>query len=274
MSLKGKLAFAGRTDTGRARPHNEDAIATEVDHGLVVLADGMGGYKAGEVASAIAIQQVTDMVAENLKSAHKNNETSEEGYRPETVLLRQAVERANETIHQTAQSQPQCEGMGTTIVACLFYDNQVSIAHVGDSRLYRLREDYFEQITTDHSLLQELVSRGFYTPEEARESLNRNLVTRALGIEPTVEVDLQEEIVLTGDLYLLCSDGLSDMVDDKDIHLTLQSFGGNLEKTADRLVDMANDGGGRDNISVVLAQAVKPFEARKGWFNRIVDWFA
>lgn len=273
MSLKGKLAFAGHTDPGKVRPHNEDSVGTELETGLVVLADGMGGYKAGEVASAIAVNTVTDIVRKGIKAAHKKP-PDPAGYSAETALLRDAIQKANEVIHQTAKSQPQCEGMGTTIVACLYYDNKVSIAHVGDSRLYRLRRDQFEQITRDHSLLQELVARGFYTPEEARKSLNKNLVTRALGIEPTVNVEIQEDVALEGDLHLLCSDGLSDMVEDGDIHLTLSTFGANLGVAAQQLVQMANDNGGRDNISVLLAQVVKPFEANKGFFNRFIDWFS
>ncbi|MCG8432638.1 MAG: protein phosphatase 2C domain-containing protein, partial [Gammaproteobacteria bacterium] len=220
MSLKGKVNFIGLTDAGKVRPHNEDYIGTDIDLGLVVLADGMGGYKAGEVASQLAVETVTEIVAKGIKEARRKKST-ESGYAPETILLRNAVVKANEVIHQTAKSKPQCEGMGTTIVACMYYDNRISIAHVGDSRLYRLRMDQFEQVTLDHSLLQELVSRGFYTPEEARKSLNKNLVTRALGIEPTVQVDVQEDVVLVGDIHLLCSDGLSDMVEDADIHLTI-----------------------------------------------------
>lgn len=273
MSLKGKVQFVGLTDTGRVRGHNEDAIGTDMDTGLVVLADGMGGYKAGEVASAMTIKTVTEEVARGLKEARKSK-THESGYAPETILLRQAIIRANEIIHNTARSQPQCEGMGTTVVACLYYDNRVSIAHVGDSRLYRLRGDHFEQVTLDHSLLQELVSRGFYTPEEAKKSLNKNLVTRALGIEPTVQVDVQEDVVLEGEIQLLCSDGLSDMIEDEDIHLTISTFSANLEMAAEQLVRMANDNGGRDNISVVLMKALKSFEAKQGLFNRFADWFA
>lgn len=273
MSLKGKLLFTGLTHAGKVRPHNEDCIGTDIDTGLVVLADGMGGYKAGEVASSIAVNIVTEEVAKGLKNARRQADPESE-YAPETLLLKRAVQKANEVIHQTAKSQPQCEGMGTTIVVCLFYDNRMSIAHVGDSRLYRLRRDQFEQITTDHSLLQELVARGFYTPQEARQSLNKNLVTRALGIETSVEVELQEDVVLTGDIHLLCSDGLSDMVEDGDIHLTLSTFSANLETAAQQLVQLANDNGGRDNISVILTQALKPFEARQGWFNRLVDWFS
>lgn len=273
MSLKGKLQFTGLSDTGRVRSHNEDALGTDLETGLVVLADGMGGYKAGEVASALAIQTVTDVVTKGLKDVRKQKE-NDSGYAAETILLRDAVVKANQVIHQTAKSQPQCEGMGTTIVACLFYDNKVSIAHVGDSRVYRLRGNNFEQVTLDHSLLQELVSRGFYTPEEARKSLNKNLVTRALGIEPTVQVDVQEDVVLHGDIHLLCSDGLSDMVEDEDIHLTISTFSANLEMAAQQLVRMANDNGGRDNVSVVLTKALKSFEAKQRFFNRFMDWFA
>ena len=274
MSLKGKMLFVGATDKGMVRPHNEDAIGTDLGSGLVVLADGMGGYKAGEVASAIAVNTVTEYVAQGIKKAHQREPDKTSGLSGESLLLREAVTRANEIIHQTAKSQPQCEGMGTTIVACLYYDNKVSVAHVGDSRVYRVRGENLEQVTLDHSLLQELVSRGFYTPEEARRSLNRNLVTRALGIEPTVEVDVQEDVVLVGDLHLLCSDGLNDMVEDSDIHLTIRTFNANLEIAAQQLIKLANDNGGRDNVSVILTQAVKPFGAKQGWFNRFIDWFA
>jgi PPM family protein phosphatase len=273
MSYKGKLGFVGLTDKGMVRPNNEDAIGTSLDTGLVIVADGMGGYKAGEVASGIAVQTIVDFVANGLKDTRKRTGNSESGYSHESTLLRNAILKANDIIHQTAQSQPQCEGMGTTVVACLFYNNRVSIAHVGDSRVYRVRHGQFEQVTVDHSLLQELVSRGFYTPEEARKSLNKNLVTRALGIEPTVQVDVQEDVVLLDDTYLLCSDGLHDMVEDPDIHLTLKTFSANLETAAQQLIKLANDNGGRDNVSVVLARPLKSFEAQKGFFDRLTEWW-
>src|SRR6185369_6653905 len=203
MSLKGKLAFVGKTDTGRVREHNEDTIASDVDVGLLVLADGMGGYNAGEVASGIAVKTITN-------------------------LLRDAITRANKIIYQTARTQAECEGMGTTVVAALFYDNRISIAHVGDSRLYRQRGTTISQVTMDHSLLQELVDRGFYSPEEAQRAANKNYVTRALGVEPQVDVEVQEHPVDKGDIFILCSDGLSDMVEDEDIRLTISTFGANL----------------------------------------------
>ncbi|MDE2234692.1 MAG: Stp1/IreP family PP2C-type Ser/Thr phosphatase [Gammaproteobacteria bacterium] len=256
------------------RPNNEDAILTDLDIGLVIVADGMGGYQAGEIASAMAIEIIQGFIKSGLQEARKKHGVSDSGYSHESMLLRSAITRANEVIHDTAKSQPQCEGMGTTLVSAMFYNNRISIAHAGDSRVYRLRHGFFEQITTDHSLLQELVVRGFYTMEEARRSLNKNLVTRALGIEPRVEVDLMEDVALPGDIYLFCSDGLHDMVLEPDIHLTVDTFSNDLETAAQQLVKLANDNGGRDNISVVLAKPLSVFdEGKQGFFERITDWF-
>jgi protein phosphatase len=154
-------------------------------------------------------------------------------------------------------------------VAGLFWDNRLSIAHVGDSRLYRFRRNRFEQLTMDHSLLQELVDRGFYSQEEAARSTNRNYVTRALGVEPTVQVELQEVEVQPDDLYLLCSDGLPDMVEDEDIHLTISTFSANLQTAGQQLVQLSNDHGGRDNVSVILTQVIEPFPARTGVLHRL-----
>ena len=163
--------------------------------------------------------------------------------------------------------------MGTTIVACMFYDDKISIAHVGDSRAYRLRAGQLEQITLDHSLLQELVDRGFYSAEEAQRSTNRNYVTRALGVEPTVDVEVHEHAVLPDDVYLLCSDGLPDMVEDDDIHLTISTFNASLDVVGQQLIDLANDHGGRDNVSVMLAQVNESFPAKKGLLAKIIGLF-
>jgi PPM family protein phosphatase len=273
MSVKGKIHTCGLTHEGRVRDHNEDAIGTVDEIGLLVLADGMGGYAAGEVASAIAIETVTKRVTEGLVELKRGETDEATGLSSDSMLLKQAVEEANRAINGASKSQPQCEGMGTTIVACLFYDNRAHIAHVGDSRLYRIRNNEFQQITLDHSLLQELISRGFYTPAEARKSLNKNLVTRALGVDPTVDVEVQEDVVLVGDTLLLCSDGLSDMVEDDDIHLTISTFSANLQMAAEQLVQLANENGGRDNISVILSRVEKSFEAKKGFFSRFTEWF-
>ena len=273
MSLKGKLSYVALTDPGRVRDHNEDAIGSEIEVGLLVLADGMGGYNAGEVASGIAVKTVQDMVLEGCDREDRIDIEPETGFMRQTIILRDAIHRANKIIHQTAQSQPQCEGMGTTLVACLFYDNRISIAHVGDSRLYRLRDNRFEQITLDHSLLQELVDRGFYSQEEAQRSTNRNYVTRALGVEPTVDVELQEVDVDKGDYYLLCSDGLPDMVEDEDIHLTISTFNANLDTIGQQLIKLTNDNGGRDNVSVILVRVLDSFPAQGGLFNKIRNIF-
>lgn len=273
MTLRGKIDFAELTDTGRVREHNEDAIGTTGDIGLMVLADGMGGYNAGEVASGIAVQIVTELAAEGATREERHDIDPHSGMMRQSIVLRDAIYRANKIIYQTAQSQTDCEGMGTTIVACMFYDNKISVAHVGDSRAYRLRGGQLDQVTLDHSLLQELVDRGFYSAEEAQRSTNRNYVTRALGVEPTVEVEVHEYDVLPDDIYLLCSDGLCDMVEDDDIHLTISTFNASLDVVGQQLVDLANDHGGRDNVSVMLAQVKEAFPAKMGLFAKIAGLF-
>jgi serine/threonine protein phosphatase PrpC len=273
-SLKGKLTFVGQTDTGRVREHNEDTIAADADVGLLVLADGMGGYNAGEVASGIAVKTITNLVREGLAREDLDSVDRNTGLSRVSIVLRDAITRANKIIYQTARSQAECEGMGTTVVAALFYDNRISIAHVGDSRLYRQRGSQIAQVTMDHSLLQELVDRGFYSPEEAQRAANKNYVTRALGVEPQVEVEVQEHPVDKGDVYILCSDGLSDMVEDEDIRLTISTFGANLDTVAKQLIQLANENGGRDNVSVVLAQAVEAFPASRGVMDKLLGWFS
>ena len=255
------------------RDHNEDAIGSDADIGLLVLADGMGGYNAGEVASGIAVQTVTELATEGANREERDDRDPTTGMLRQTIVLRDAISRANKIIYQTAQSQTHCEGMGTTLVAAMFYDNKISIAHVGDSRAYRLRNGQFEQITLDHSLLQELVDRGFYSEEEAQRSTNRNYVTRALGVEPMVEVEVNEYDVLPGDLYLLCSDGLSDMVEDEDIHLTISTFNDSLDVVGQQLVQLANDHGGRDNISIMMAEIKDSFPVKRGLLERISSLF-
>ncbi len=274
VTLKGKLTFVGQTDTGRVREHNEDTIASDVEVGLLVLADGMGGYNAGEVASGIAVKTITNLVREGLAREDLGSIDRSTGLTRPSIVLRDAITRANKIIYQTARSQAECEGMGTTVVAALFYDNKISIAHVGDSRLYRQRGSAIAQVTMDHSLLQELVDRGFYSPEEAQRAANKNYVTRALGVEPQVDVEVQEHPVDKGDIFILCSDGLSDMVEDEDIRLTISTFGANLDTVAKQLIQLANENGGRDNVSVVLAQANEAFPASRGVMDKLLGWFS
>ena len=275
MSLRNKLRCVGLTDTGKVREHNEDTIAVDPDIGLLVLADGMGGYNAGEVASGIAVKTIVNLVKEQVEREDLNVQDREAGLSRPTIILRDAIHRANKIIYQTARTQPQCEGMGTTVVAALFFDNKITIAHVGDSRLYRQRAggDKLEQVTMDHSLLQELVDRGFYSAEEAQRAANKNYVTRALGVEPNVDVEIQEVPVAKGEVFILCSDGLSDMVEDEDIHLTINTFSANLDTVAKQLIQLANDNGGRDNVSVVMAHVLDAFPARTRIFDKILGWF-
>ncbi|HHJ19309.1 MAG TPA: Stp1/IreP family PP2C-type Ser/Thr phosphatase [Gammaproteobacteria bacterium] len=271
MDLTGMLEISGRTDKGRVRDHNEDSIGEEVELGTVVLADGMGGYHGGEVASAIAVNTILNRLHEELPEIEPGTIDKKTGYSKESLLARTAIDEANQTIAKASQTQPQYRGMGTTVVLGLFYDNKLTFAHVGDSRMYRIRDQKLEQLTVDHTLLQELVDRGFYTPQEAQQSLNKNLVTRALGIDQQVEIDVHETAAQTGDIYLLCSDGLNDMVIDEDILATVNTFADNLQDVADNLVTLANEKGGKDNVSVVLARPLKPFPAPPlRWHKRLI----
>ena len=269
--LSTAFTMASSTDPGMVRSHNEDSLAVEPDIGLAVLADGMGGYNAGEVASGIAVAFMCEEVRKALVDTDPSSTEASPMLRAERVLREQST-LANTSIFQSSQTQPQYAGMGTTLVSVLFADNQVSVAHIGDSRLYRLRGDSFEQITRDHSLLQEQIDSGMISKEDARHSMNKNLVTRALGVDPEVETEVHSYEVLPGDIYLLCSDGLSDMIPEPEIHSTLDTLKANLQLAADQLVQTANDYGGRDNVSVVLVQVNEPFPVGAGWMSRFMSW--
>jgi len=273
VNLQNSLEMVTATHTGMVRSHNEDSVNVEADIGLAVLADGMGGYNAGEVASGIATALIANETREALKRVNPQDTDLESGEPAVFGLLQDVVTKANESIYQSASSQPQYAGMGTTLVVGLFCDNKVTVAHIGDSRCYRLRDNKLEQITRDHSLLQEQIDSGLLTREAARRSQNKNLVTRALGIEPNVVPEIHVHEAKPGDVYLLCSDGLNDMVEDEDIELTVCSLSANLPLAATQLVQMANDAGGRDNISVVLVKIKKDFSARNGWVSRVRSWF-
>ncbi|MCW5624060.1 MAG: Stp1/IreP family PP2C-type Ser/Thr phosphatase [Burkholderiales bacterium] len=273
MNLNKALEIASSTHTGMVRSHNEDAIASDGELGLAVLADGMGGYNAGEVASGIAVALITSEMRLAVAKTSLHDLPQADGDLQAIRLLKGIVAKANASIFQSANSQPQYAGMGTTLVVSLFRDNRLSVAHIGDSRLYRLREERLEQITRDHSLLQEQIDSGMITKEAARRSQNKNLVTRALGIESEVEPEIHTYDVQPGDIYLLCSDGLNDMVEDEDIELTLNAMGANLPLCANQLVQMANDNGGRDNVSVVLVKVNRDFPAAETWLSKVLSWF-
>lgn len=273
MALQDKLATALLTHPGRVRSNNEDAIGEDPELGLLVLADGMGGYNAGEIASGIAVATVLDVVRREWDEIPRGRVDAASGYSFESMLLRRAVEKAHETIQRVARSQPQCEGMGTTLVSCIVHDDRLSIAYVGDSRLYRLRGGRLEQLTRDHSLVEDLVARGYYTREEAGRLVGKNIVTRALGVEDAVAVETIEEVLEVGDVVLLCSDGLCDLLSDEHISATVSRFTDNLAEAASALVDAANEAGGRDNIAVILARLDASLQRGKRWYERLVQWW-
>jgi len=273
VTIAHSLQSASLTDPGRVRDHNEDCIEARPEIGLYVLADGMGGYNAGEVASGMATSLIADGLAEEWQPGQVDKMDREEAKALSEKLLREQVARANTAIFSTSQNNPECAGMGTTLVVCHFYDNFLSVAHIGDSRLYRLRGETMEQVTRDHSLLQEQLDSGLITPEEAKLSQNKNLVTRALGIDPGVETELHVYDTEPEDIYLLCSDGLSDMVEDEEIRLTLLTLKTNPSLTVQQLVQAANDNGGRDNISAMLIRVAEPYGVPRGWLARLKALF-
>jgi len=243
MSLAQALQAASLTDPGRVRDHNEDCIESRPEIGLFVLAHGMGGYNAGEVASGMATSLITDGLQEAWDPRAVERMSRDEAKALAERLIREQIARANTAIFTTSQNNPECAGMGTTLVMSLFHDNFVAVAHIGDSRLYRLRGETMEQ------------------------------VTRALGIDPVVEPEVHVHEAQHDDIYLLCSDGLSDMIDDDEIRLTLITLKSNPSLTVQQLVQAANDNGGRDNISAMLIRVAEPFGIPRGWLSRLKALF-
>jgi protein phosphatase len=263
------LDIASLSHPGMVRAHNEDTIFADADAGIAVLADGMGGYSAGEVASGIAVNLVSNGMMPELKSGRELSKVDiQSGLTHGALLLQQQIAAANKGIYEAAQARPECAGMGTTIVAAVFCGNRVSIGHIGDSRCYRLRGEKFEQLTHDHSLLQEQIDSGMLTAEQAKYSLNKNLVTRALGIEAVVPPDIAEYRAEPEDIYVLCSDGLTDMVDADAVQEIIAAKRSDLAEAVAELIDVANQNGGRDNISVVLVRVPEGFLPSGGWLQR------
>jgi len=252
--------FFCATDTGRARNNNEDSVAVDEAAALIVLADGMGGYNAGEVASGMATSFIKAELGRWLQEASAG--ASDTDVRRAMDIC---VDNANRAIFNAANSNPQYAGMGTTLVVGVFRDGRLLMGHVGDSRGYRFRAGRLQQITHDHSLLQEQIDAGLITAEQAAFSANKNLVTRAVGVEDTVLLETHLHELMPGDVYLLCSDGLSDMLDDETIGRLLQGCD-SLADAASSLVDAANDAGGKDNISVILARVRSTSGSMRSWW--------
>ena len=242
-----QLSVVGRTDVGLLRANNEDAFVTMPERGVAAVADGMGGSASGEVASAVFAEAVREVFSDRPGP----------GEGEPAALVAETFRRANERILRMAGENPEHRGMGCTAELLVFHGGQYVAGHVGDSRCYLFREGALAQITVDHSLVQDQVAKGLLTPEEANSHSFKNVILRAVGVEDALAVDLIRGDCRSGDLFLLCSDGLSDMVDDGRIAETLaRSLP--LAQKANRLVELAKMAGGRDNITVVLCEVGKP----------------
>jgi protein phosphatase len=246
-----RLKVGAATSVGRVRPINEDAIATDADLGLFVVCDGMGGAAAGEVASRMAV----DTIEAEVKAAPIKPGT-QRGFQPRTAQLGRAVEAANRVILERSRNDAEHAGMGTTVVSVWIGDSVASIAHVGDSRAYLSGQEGFESVTRDHSLVEAQVQAGLINREQSLKSEHQNILLRALGREPDVEVELNEVALAAGDRMLLCTDGLTRIVNDQGLADALERFRGDPQGACDHLVAAANDGGGPDNITVVVIEAL------------------
>lgn len=250
------LTAAGKTDRGLVRANNEDEFYLDEKQGLLVVADGMGGHASGEIASKLAVNVIRDY----FQGPQKLIGNSNPAYSLATNKLNCAIRLANQAVYEVAQSSPVLKGMGTTIVAVLLTGNKLSIAHIGDSRAYLIRAGLIDQLTDDHSMVNEQVRRDIITREEAAQSEMKNILTKALGIRAEMEADLDELTIFGDDIIFLCSDGLSNMVADEDV-LDIISFAENPGYACDSLIKAANQKGGKDNITVVIG-----YVRKKKWY--------
>ena len=243
------LEYALASDPGQVRPLNEDAIGARPDLGLFILCDGLGGYNAGEIAATMAVSAVLTTLAADYEQA----QAAGVAFDARRALTERLVEM-NGVIARAAANSEAFEGMATTIVVAWVIGDRLWVAHAGDSRLYRFREGVLEGITRDHSFSQELLDAGMVTEEEARLLPSKNLVTRALGAGGDVEPEVNDYPLRVGDVLMLCSDGLTEMVDDVQIAGAIFASVPDVQRAAQRLVDMANAAGGRDNVSVIVVR--------------------
>jgi protein phosphatase len=253
-----KLLVAGTTDVGRKRDHNEDFFFINESNNLFIVCDGMGGHAAGEVASKIATETVNSFI----ESTSKDEDITwpfefDENISLNSNKLKTAIRLANQRVLFEIREKSEYRGMGTTIVCSIVDEEYAYVAHVGDSRVYLFRNESLTRLTRDHSWIDEQLHQGVITPEEARKHPLRNVITRALGSREDVAVDIKEEKLLDGDVLLLCSDGLTGMLEDHEIEETIRASHDDLDAVTQKLIAMANDKGGEDNITVVLLQCFK-----------------
>jgi protein phosphatase len=259
-----QISSGGATHVGMVRTNNEDCFRVVQSLNLYVLADGMGGEAHGEVASALAVESVVKHCLEGVENPDATLVgEARTGLSEKARRLVSAVHLANDKVYRSAEQHPEQEGMGATMTAAWIDQSQLSIAHVGDSRVYLLRNGMLEQLTSDHSLVAEQVRRGIITASEAEQSNLQSVLLRALGTQPEVEVDVEQVELFPRDILLLCSDGLTRMVIEPEIAGTLQSEP-DPQRAADKLVELANENGGIDNVSVIVI-SLQP--EPKGWFS-------
>ena len=260
-----RLEMTCLSDKGKVRTQNEDAVGADQEFGIAVVADGIGGHRSGEVASRMAV----DIVLTRLQTRMQKFLAGTEQPMP-LQFAEQTVAEANLEIRAAAARRAERQGMGTTLALALFHGQRVALLHVGDSRIYRLRGGCLQALTRDDSLLSDQVERGLIAAEDSRRSHNRHLVTQALGAADALSVHLNEESVRAGDVFLLCTDGLSDLVETTDIELVVDALKTNLQLAASQLVQLACDNGGYDNVSVVLVRVHESADEGKGWFARLL----
>ncbi len=252
-----RFMAAARTDVGRKRQENEDRYCLDPALGLYVVADGMGGHAAGEVASRLAVETIQEWMERYLSGADAAIVVPDAApASPEAGFLWSSIQLANRVIFEAAKARREYAGMGTTVVGALAQGDRFVLAHVGDSRIYRIRRGAIAQMSRDHSFVQQQVDCGALSAADAQRSQYRHMITRALGLKDNVEVDLTEQAARPGDVLLLCSDGLSDLLDDEEILRVVETHGADLDQACQALVDQANSKGGDDNITVLTVQAL------------------
>jgi serine/threonine protein phosphatase PrpC len=249
-----RVRFAGDSNVGMKRAHNEDSFYLPESERLAIVADGMGGHASGEVASRMAVETISGF----FKATQEEQQLTwpfkmDKGHRYDVNRMVTAIKLANLKIHEQAQKDPRCHGMGTTVVSALFVDDALVVGHVGDSRLYRRRDGVFEQITEDHSLLNDYIKMKHLSPDEVAAFPHKNVIVRALGMKDTVQVDVHVDAPRLGDVYLICSDGLSGMIKDEDM-AEIATSDRDLDVVCERLITTANKNGGLDNITVVAVR--------------------
>lgn len=272
MDCSNNLEIIRITDPGKRRENNEDYVASDISIGYIILADGVGGGNAGELASEMTVITSIAYIKKCLAGIIPGILNKDKNLLEEAVIMNDSIFIANSEVFNLSKQKPEYDGMSTTVVTGIFVNNTVTISHVGDSRAYLYRDHYMKLITRDHSWINEQIDSGFMTEEMALTSRNKNLITRAVGSDPTVKIDTQVLETYYGDIILFCSDGLSDLVDGPMMGKIISENVDNLKLIADKLVQKANDLGGKDNISVVLARVKRGFK-KQSFIDKILDIF-